>query len=77
VKHYRWKHQYEKARKYVLAQSNICWLCGMPGATTVDHVIPRSHGGEDNVENLRPAHLRCNSSRGNRTPVQRRTTRQW
>ena len=44
----------------------ICWLCGQPGATTKDHVIPWSLGGTDDVENLRPAHKRCNQRRGNR-----------
>ncbi|CAB0923832.1 HNH endonuclease [Corynebacterium diphtheriae] len=42
-----------------------CHLCGCMGATTADHVIPRSHGGNDSLENLRPAHLSCNAARGN------------
>lgn len=48
----------------------ICWLCLRPiapGAYSVDHVIPDSrHGGHD-LSNLRPAHGRCNSARGNRS----------
>lgn len=43
----------------------VCHLCGRPGATTADHVLPRSRGGENVLANLRPAHGRCNSSRGN------------
>lgn len=43
-----------------------CHLCGQPGATTRDHLIPYSHGGTDDLHNLRPAHRRCNSKRGNR-----------
>lgn len=43
----------------------VCHLCGRPGATTADHLVPRSRGGDDSLENLRPAHARCNSSRGN------------
>ncbi|WP_375544243.1 HNH endonuclease [Pseudoclavibacter albus] len=44
-----------------------CWLCGLPGATTADHVIPRSRGGAVyDLANLAPAHKRCNESRGNR-----------
>ena len=31
-----------KVRAVVLAHSRICHLCGLPGADTVDHVIPRS-----------------------------------
>lgn len=45
-----------------------CHLCRQPGATTADHLIPRSKGGTDDVEtNLRPAHYSCNSSRGDRS----------
>nr|WP_273661551.1 HNH endonuclease signature motif containing protein [Corynebacterium heidelbergense] len=35
----------------------------MPGADSPDHVIPRAHGGTDDLANLRPAHRRCNSAR--------------
>ena len=40
-----------------------CHLCGRPGATTADHLIPRNKGGPDTLANLRPAHLSCNSAR--------------
>lgn len=43
-----------------------CWICGHPGARTVDHVVPRSKWprlpngqlapGCDADDNLRPAH---------------------
>lgn len=42
---------------------DTCHLCTRPGATTADHLIPRSLGGLDTLENLRPAHHRCNSRR--------------
>lgn len=46
-----------------------CWL-KLPGctrvATTKDHVTPFSHGGEDALENYRPACRSCNSKRQNR-----------
>ncbi|QNQ90871.1 HNH endonuclease [Corynebacterium poyangense] len=41
-----------------------CHLCGKHGATTADHLVPRSRGGDDAIENLRPAHVACNSMRG-------------
>ena len=41
-----------------------CWLCGHPGATTADHVQSRARGGTDTLDNLRPAHLFCNTGRG-------------
>ena len=33
---------------------------------SVEHLLPRSRGGSDHLDNLRPAHRSCNSSRGNR-----------
>lgn len=46
-----------------------CWL-RLPGcigvATTKDHVIPHAHGGEDTLENYRPACRPCNSKRQDR-----------
>ncbi|MDK4252614.1 HNH endonuclease [Corynebacterium propinquum] len=49
---------------------DLCHLCGWPGATTADHIIPRSLGGDDSLANLRPAHSTCNYSRGNMTVQQ-------
>lgn len=43
---------------------DTCHLCRQPGATTADHVIPRTLGGDDSLDNLRPAHLSCNAARG-------------
>ena len=40
-----------------------CWYCGehIPrGETTLDHVIPRSHGGRKRNDNLVLACKRCN-----------------
>jgi hypothetical protein len=36
-------------------------------ATTKDHLIPYSHGGDDSLENLRPACNKCNSKRQNKS----------
>lgn len=54
------------------AYGTTCHLCGRPGADSADHLIPRSLGGPDTLENLRPAHLACNQSRGT-APVGRVT----
>lgn len=43
-----------------------CHLCGLPGANSKDHLIPWSHTRDNSLANLRPAHLTCNSRRGNR-----------
>ena len=66
-----------RLRRLVAAEyGNECWLCGQPidGLPSADHVIPRSRGGDDSIENLRPAHLRCNMARGNRVPRRHRPT---
>lgn len=42
-----------------------CVYCGDP-ADTIDHVIPRSKGGTDDLDNLVPACRDCNSRKGNR-----------
>src|SRR5690606_4927281 len=53
----------------------LCHLCLVPidlelrghrRGPSVDHLIPRSMGGTDDLENLRPAHRSCNSRRGAR-----------
>jgi 5-methylcytosine-specific restriction endonuclease McrA len=54
--------QYQRARRRILANSNLCWICGKPEATTADHLTPRSRGGDNSDANLRPAHARCNAS---------------
>jgi HNH endonuclease len=49
----------------------VCWLCTRPIGSRkdlhLDHVRPRSRGGENIVENLRPAHAICNMRRGARS----------
>lgn len=53
------------ARALVLAEfGTVCHLCGRPGADTADHIIPRASGGDDSLDNMRPAHKSCNSARG-------------
>ena len=44
-----------------------CCYCGH-GATTVDHVLPKSRGGEESWENLVACCLGCNNRKGDRTP---------
>lgn len=44
-----------------------CGYCGTH-ASTIDHVLPRSRGGADSWENLVACCLRCNNTKGDRTP---------
>ncbi|MCG9893435.1 MAG: HNH endonuclease [Thermosynechococcaceae cyanobacterium MS004] len=46
-----------------------CQYCGYSGdELTLDHVLPRSRGGEDTWENIVTACVKCNVKKGNRTP---------
>lgn len=38
---------------------------GRRGAWEVDHRVPLSHGGSDNLRNLRPMCIPCNRAKGN------------
>jgi 5-methylcytosine-specific restriction endonuclease McrA len=43
-----------------------CWLCGGHMADhelSIDHIIPRSKGGGNCIENLKLAHIDCNTRR--------------
>jgi CRISPR/Cas system Type II protein with McrA/HNH and RuvC-like nuclease domain len=35
---------------------------------TIDHIRPRSHGGDDSEENLQITHKRCNFEKDNQCP---------
>jgi 5-methylcytosine-specific restriction endonuclease McrA len=78
--HGRKGRPWRRLRAEVLASSDVCWLCGLPGANTVDHVLPLSQFPElaHDRSNLAPAHHRCNSSKGAstmRTPTA--ASRRW
>ena len=53
----------------LLIFGNRCHICGLKineGEESIDHVKSRSKGGLTTIENLRPAHRRCNSAKGAR-----------
>jgi 5-methylcytosine-specific restriction endonuclease McrA len=63
----RWR----KIRVAILRRDNhTCYYCGIPTATTVDHLTPVEQGGDDNFNNLVSACANCNYSKGNRTEEQ-------
>ncbi len=52
-----------------LRDGQQCQYCGRSDLPlTVDHMLPRSRGGEDTWENLITACPRCNAIKGSRTP---------
>lgn len=68
--------EYRKNRAILLANDDLCWLCGHRGAMTADHVIsdkrwPRDAAGRklpgfDALGNLRAAHGTVSFDRQNR-----------
>lgn len=68
----------------VLATSDVCYICGKPGADAVDHVRPwveckRLGIDPDELSNLRPAHHdvepKCNRRKSDKqyAPIVRRS----
>ena len=63
-------------KKIILTRRNIlkrdghkCGYCGRADLPlTIDHVVPKSKGGDDSWENLVAACLPCNNRKGNRSP---------
>lgn len=72
-------HLVRGLRPLVLARyGDRCHLCRRRGADTLDHVVPRSLGGLDTLDNLRPAHGFCNTGRGARpAPVLTEVSKRW
>ncbi|HLL14355.1 MAG TPA: HNH endonuclease [Pyrinomonadaceae bacterium] len=52
-----------------------CQYCGerkLPAVLTLDHIYPRSRGGDNSPVNIVTACLDCNNRKGNRTPDEAR-----
>ncbi|MGC5042451.1 HNH endonuclease [Streptomyces albidoflavus] len=50
------------------ANNGVCLYCASP-SQTMDHVIPFSDGGADELKNLLPICRPCNRKKGNKNPV--------
>lgn len=58
-------------RREILRRDNYqCQYCGNKKHLTLDHVIPRSKGGQHSWDNLVTACMTCNSRKGDRIPEQ-------
>lgn len=63
-------------KKIVLSRKNIlrrdshkCVYCSRSDLPlTIDHVVPKSKGGDDSWENLVTACVKCNNRKGDRSP---------
>lgn len=57
-------------RRKVAEKTPICAICGKPinqSEFTIDHILPLSRGGNNELVNLRPTHEACNKLKGNFT----------
>jgi len=66
------KKELSFSRKNILRRDNYtCQYCGtFNNSLTVDHVVPKSRGGETNWMNIVVACKTCNLKKGNRTPFE-------
>ena len=56
-----------------------CELCGIPAAERaieIDHIVPRKHGGEDDLTNLQALCFKCNANKGARDDQDFRVVRE-
>lgn len=47
-----------------------CFVCGKhvkEKNATLEHILPKSQGGTDEMDNLTISHYQCNNARGNNT----------
>lgn len=61
---YGWRWQQISAA-VLRRDRHVCHYCG-GRATTADHIVPKSKGGTDSMDNLVAACLPCNGSKGDR-----------
>lgn len=68
------KSKVTKVKRWMESNQLPCSICGLPinydlkspdpWSFTVDHIIPITNGGTSDIENLAPAHRRCNLVKG-------------
>lgn len=64
-------HRRKITRRAVFARDGwACQYCGSRANLTVDHVIPRSKGGQSSWENIVASCGPCNRRKGDRSPAQ-------
>jgi 5-methylcytosine-specific restriction endonuclease McrA len=63
-------------RQILVRDSHTCAYCGKH-ATTVDHVFPKSRGGQDTWLNLVAACQPCNNRKDDRTPEEAGMRLRW
>ena len=57
---------WRKIRQSVINRDGCCQMCGTEERLSVDHIVPRHLGGDDNPSNLQVLCSSCNSGKGGR-----------
>jgi len=82
------RQEYYRNRKKILANEDVCVLCGgvvdktlpkyHPMSAEIDHIIPIAKGGDPvAIENMQLAHRKCNRAKSDKLPeVRARETEQ-
>lgn len=66
---FRKKREIKISRARIYQRDNYsCVYCGTQRKLTIDHVIPKSRGGDNSWENMVTCCFDCNSKKGNKTP---------
>ena len=76
------KTEYQKNKKRILAEQEVCAICGRlvdkrlkfphPMSASVDHIIPIAKGGHPSaIENLQLTHLICNQVKSSKLVQER------
>lgn len=50
----------------IIARDKKCVFCGHNKDLTIDHIIPKSKGGKNEVNNLQTLCQKCNETKGNK-----------
>ncbi len=64
--HRMWKIPPVNRRNVLKRDNHTCQYCGSTKRLTIDHVVPRSHGGSHSWENVVTACEPCNSYKGDK-----------
>ena len=59
-------NKWRKIREQIIRRDGCCQMCGSDERLSVDHIVPRTLGGDDNPNNLQVLCSSCNSSKGGR-----------
>ncbi len=59
-------NKWRKIREQIIRRDGCCQMCGSDERLSVDHIVPRVAGGDDNPSNLQVLCSSCNSAKGGR-----------